>query len=89
MCIRDRACPDHSEKRTIFSILDIKNQSNMRLTENCAIWPAASVAGIYFSAPESRYFSIGKIDRNQLASYAMRKKITNEEAERWLAPNLT
>lgn len=82
------ACPDHSEKRTIFTLLEIEKYSKMHLTESCAIWPASSVSGMYFSSPESRYFSVGKIDRNQVDSYAKRKQITPTEAERWLAPQL-
>ena len=82
------ACPDHSEKRTIFTLLEIEKYSKMHLTESCAIWPASSVSGMYFSSPESRYFSVGKIDRDQVDSYAKRKQITTTEAERWLAPQL-
>ena len=82
------ACPDHSEKRTLFSLLQAEERSPLRLTETCAMWPAASVSGLYFSHSEARYFSVGKIDREQVADYADRKGIPLAEAERWLAPNL-
>ncbi|MGB1892602.1 MAG: methionine synthase [Candidatus Latescibacterota bacterium] len=82
------ACPDHSEKRTLFSLLQAEARSPLRLTETCAMWPAASVSGLYFSHGEARYFSVGKIDREQVANYAVRKGISLAEAERWLAPNL-
>ena len=82
------ACPDHSEKRTLFSLLQAEERSPLRLTETCAMWPAASVSGLYFSHGEARYFSVGKIDRKQVANYAVRKGISLAEAERWLAPNL-
>ena len=82
------ACPDHSEKRTLFSLLKAEERSMLRLTETCAMWPAAAVSGLYFSHSESRYFSVGKIDRDQVNDYACRKGISVGEAERWLAPNL-
>ena len=82
------ACPDHSEKRTLWALLDADNSAGIRLTESCAMDPAASVSGLYFSHPESRYFAVGRIGSDQLEHYAHRKGIGTDEAERWLAPNL-
>jgi 5-methyltetrahydrofolate--homocysteine methyltransferase len=81
------ACPDHSEKTTLFSLLAAPNLG-ITLTENFAMMPAASVSGIYFSHPDAKYFSVGRIGRDQLEDYAKRKGISIEQAERWLAPNL-
>jgi 5-methyltetrahydrofolate--homocysteine methyltransferase len=81
------ACPDHSEKTTLFTLLGAPNLG-IRLTENFAMTPAASVSGIYFSHPDAKYFSVGRIGRDQLEDYAKRKGISLEQAERWLAPNL-
>ncbi|WP_372929777.1 methionine synthase [Methyloceanibacter sp.] len=83
------AQPDHTEKRTLFTLLDAENKIGVKLTESCAMWPAAAVSGLYFSHPESRYFGIGKIGRDQVADYAARKGWTVEEAERWLGPILS
>ncbi|MCX6586606.1 MAG: methionine synthase [Acidobacteria bacterium] len=82
------ACPDHTEKGTIWQLLDVEARTGMRLTESFAMWPGASVSGIYFAHPEARYFSLGRIDRDQVADYATRKHMTTEEVERWLGPNL-
>jgi 5-methyltetrahydrofolate--homocysteine methyltransferase len=82
------ACPDHTEKRTLFDLLDAKRRIGVRLTESCAMLPAASVAGWYFAHPRARYFGIGRIGRDQLEDYARRKGWTVAEAERWLSPNL-
>jgi 5-methyltetrahydrofolate--homocysteine methyltransferase len=82
------ACPDHSEKATLWRLLDPERAAGIRLTETFAMHPAASVSGIYLAHPESRYFAVGRIGRDQLASYAARKGITVEEAAKWLAPNL-
>jgi 5-methyltetrahydrofolate--homocysteine methyltransferase len=82
------ACPDHSEKRTIFRLLGAEERAGIRLTESCAMWPAASVSGWYFSHPESFYFGVGRIGRDQVEDYAARKGMTLEEAERWLSPSL-
>jgi 5-methyltetrahydrofolate--homocysteine methyltransferase len=82
------ACPDHTEKATLWSLLDVEAAASIRLTENFAMHPAASVSGFYFAHPESRYFSLGKIGRDQIEDYARRKGITIAEAERWLRPNL-
>jgi 5-methyltetrahydrofolate--homocysteine methyltransferase len=81
------ACPDHTEKRKLFALLGAED-AGLTLTETCAMWPAASVSGIYLAHPEARYFLLGRIDRDQVADYARRKGISVEEAERWLAPNL-
>jgi 5-methyltetrahydrofolate--homocysteine methyltransferase len=81
------ACPDHSEKFTLFDVLEARN-AGIDLTESASMTPAASVSGLYFSHPEARYFNVGRIGRDQIESYARRKGIGLEEAERWLAPNL-
>jgi 5-methyltetrahydrofolate--homocysteine methyltransferase len=81
------ACPDHTEKRTLFELLGAE-RAGLRLTESCAMVPAASVSGYYFAHPEARYFAVGKIGRDQVADYAERKGISLSEAERWLAPTL-
>jgi 5-methyltetrahydrofolate--homocysteine methyltransferase len=82
------AQPDHSEKTTLFKLLDGGRQSGVKLTESFAMWPGASVCGLYFSHPDSRYFGIGKIERDQVEDYAARKGWTVDEAEKWLAPVL-
>jgi 5-methyltetrahydrofolate--homocysteine methyltransferase len=83
------AQPDHSEKDALFRLLDGERQIEVRLTENFAMWPGSSVSGLYFSHPQSRYFGVGKIERDQVEDYAARKGWTVEEAERWLAPILS
>jgi 5-methyltetrahydrofolate--homocysteine methyltransferase len=82
------ACPDHTEKRTLWALLDVEAATGMRLTDSCAMIPAASVSGWYFSHPEARYFAVGRIGRDQIESYAARKGTSVEEIERWLAANL-
>jgi 5-methyltetrahydrofolate--homocysteine methyltransferase len=82
------ACPDHTEKGTIWRLLDVEAKTGIRITESFAMWPGSSVSGLYFAHPESRYFSLGKIDREQVADYAERKGMSVAEAERWLSPNL-
>ncbi len=82
------ACPDHTEKRFLFDLLDAERNADMVLTESCAMLPAASVSGFYLSHVESSYFAVGKIGRDQLEDYAKRKGMHIEEAERWLAPYL-
>jgi len=82
------ACPDHTEKQTIWRLLNVEAETGMRLTESFAMWPGSSVSGIYFAHPESRYFSLGKIDRDQVADYAARKGMSVAEVERWLSQNL-
>lgn len=82
------ACPDHTEKPLLWKLLDAENNAGVELTESYAMWPAASVSGWYFSHPDSSYFGVGKINRDQVEDYAKRKGLTLAEAERWLAPNL-
>ncbi|ANE77731.1 methionine synthase [Dickeya solani] len=82
------ACPDHTEKATIWQLLDVDNTVGMTLTESYAMWPGASVSGWYFSHPDSKYFAVAQIQRDQVEDYAARKQMPVEEIERWLAPNL-
>jgi len=82
------AQPDHTEKATLFALLDAERTCGVKLTENFAMWPGSSVSGLYFSHPESFYFGVGKIERDQVEDYATRKGWRVEEAERWLAPVL-
>ena len=82
------ACPDHLEKRKLFDLLDVEENTGITLTENYAMDPAASVCGWYFWHPDSKYFSVGKIDKDQVTDYAKRKKLSTEEIEKWLGPNL-
>ncbi len=82
------ACPDHQEKSTIWEMLDVEEKIGVKLTENLAMWPAASVSGYYFAHPEARYFGLGKITEDQLQDYAKRKEVSLEEARKWLSPNL-
>ncbi|MNC86256.1 Methionine synthase [compost metagenome] len=81
------ACPDHTEKGALFELLQCE-RAGIRLTESYAMHPASSVSGFYFSHPQSRYFAVGKIGRDQVADYARRKAMPVEEVERWLASNL-
>jgi 5-methyltetrahydrofolate--homocysteine methyltransferase len=82
------AQPDHTEKGTLFRLLGGEQAIGVKLTESFAMWPGASVCGFYFSHPQSHYFGVGKIERDQVEDYARRKGWTAEEAERWLAPVL-
>ena len=82
------ACPDHTEKRTLFNLLNATEHTGIELTESMAMTPASSVSGLYFSHPESRYFPLGRIDREQAADYAARKGWTLKTIEKWLSPNL-
>jgi len=82
------ACPDHTEKATLWRMLDPERAAGIRLTESYAMFPTAAVSGFYFSHPEARYFGVGKIDRDQAVNYAQRKGMDVKEAERWLAPVL-
>jgi 5-methyltetrahydrofolate--homocysteine methyltransferase len=82
------ACPDHTAKADLFRLLDAGRNADMRLTESFAMLPASSVSGFYLSHPESTYFAVGKIGRDQLEDYARRSGLSVEEAEKWLAPNL-
>jgi len=82
------ACPDHTEKGKLWKLLDVEESIGLSLTESYAMTPASSVSGFYFAHPESKYFNVGKIDRDQVMEYAKRKGMSIEEAERWLGPNL-
>jgi len=82
------ACPDHTEKHTLFRLLSVERHTGIALTESCAMLPASSVAGWYIGHPEAFYFGVGKIDRDQVEDYARRKGMPVGEVERWLAPNL-
>ncbi|EKQ0644152.1 methionine synthase [Salmonella enterica] len=82
------ACPEHTEKGTIWQLLDVEKHTGMKLTESFAMWPGASVSGWYFSHPESKYFAVAQIQRDQVTDYAFRKGMSVEDVERWLAPNL-
>ncbi len=82
------ACPDHTEKRTLFQLLDASTATGISLTENCAMHPASSVSGLYLNHPESKYFAVGKVARDQIEDYAARKGISTAEAEKWLGPYL-
>ena len=82
------ACPDHLEKPTIWKLLNVEHEIGVKLTESMAMWPAASVSGYYFANPESKYFGLGKIKKDQVEDYAKRKNISIEQAKKWLSPNL-
>jgi 5-methyltetrahydrofolate--homocysteine methyltransferase len=82
------ACPDHTEKATLWRLLEPDTNAGIKITESFAMYPTAAVSGWYFSHPGSRYLAVGKIDLDQVQSYAARKKISLEEAQRWLSPNL-
>ncbi len=82
------ACPDHTEKGALWHLLNVEANTGMLITESFAMWPGSSVSGLYFAHPESRYFSLGKIDRDQVADYAQRKGMSVPEVERWLGQNL-
>ncbi|MEI9699143.1 methionine synthase [Moellerella wisconsensis] len=82
------ACPEHTEKEKIWQLLDVEQRIGMKLTSSYAMWPGASVSGWYFSHPDSKYFAVAQLQRDQIADYAARKKMSITELERWLAPNL-
>jgi 5-methyltetrahydrofolate--homocysteine methyltransferase len=82
------ACPDHTEKGTLWRLLDVEKSTGMLITESFAMWPGSSVSGLYFAHPRSQYFSLGKIDRDQILDYHVRKGLSVAEVERWLGPNL-
>ncbi len=82
------ACPDHTEKGTLWRLLDVERRIGLELTESYAMWPAAAVSGWYFNHPEARYFGVGSIGRDQVEAYAQRKGMSVAEVEKWLAPNL-
>jgi 5-methyltetrahydrofolate--homocysteine methyltransferase len=80
------ACPDHTEKQTLWRLLDVEDNAGIKLTESCAMWPGASVSGLYFSHPESKYFGVGKIGRDQVIDYQTRKGMDLPTVEKWLGP---
>ncbi len=82
------ACPDHTEKEILFKLLDVEKNIGVKLTESCAMWPAAAVSGFYFAHPESRYFAVDRLTQDQVQDYARRKGKSIREMERWLAPNI-
>jgi 5-methyltetrahydrofolate--homocysteine methyltransferase len=82
------ACPEHTEKRTLWELLDVEKNAGIALTESCAMAPGAAVSGYYFSYPDSTYFGVAEIGRDQASDYASRKGMSLAEAEKWLAPNL-
>ena len=83
------ACPDHSEKQTLWKLLDVAENTGIELTETCAMLPAAAVSGLYFGHPDSRYFALGRIDRDQVEDYARRKGETPAAVEKWRGQNLS
>ena len=82
------ACPEHTEKAKIWQLLDVENRIGMKLTDAYAMWPGASVSGWYFSHPDSKYFAVAQIQKDQVEDYAQRRGMSVSEVERWLAPNL-
>jgi 5-methyltetrahydrofolate--homocysteine methyltransferase len=80
------ASPDHTEKQTLWSLLDVEAKTGIKITESYAMWPASSVSGLYFAHPDSRYFAVGKLGRDQVEDYAARKGVPIAETERWLGP---
>jgi 5-methyltetrahydrofolate--homocysteine methyltransferase len=82
------SCPDHTEKGPLWHLLDVQKNTGMLITESFAMWPGSSVSGLYLAHPESRYFDLGKIDRDQVTDYSERKNMSVAEVERWLGPNL-
>lgn len=80
------ASPDHTEKRTLWSLLDVEARTGIRLTESCAMWPGSSVSGLYFAHPQSKYFAVGRLGRDQVADLARRKGVPEAEMARWLGP---
>jgi 5-methyltetrahydrofolate--homocysteine methyltransferase len=82
------ACPDHTEKQTLWNLLQVEKNAGIQLTENYAMWPASSVSGLYFASPHSKYFGVGKLDRDQVADYARRKGMELPTMEKWLGPYL-
>jgi 5-methyltetrahydrofolate--homocysteine methyltransferase len=82
------ACPDHTQKPILWSLLNVEKHTGISLTESLAMWPASSVSGWYYSHPESRYFGVGKVNRDQIINYSKRRNVSRQVAEKWLAPNL-
>jgi 5-methyltetrahydrofolate--homocysteine methyltransferase len=82
------ASPDHTEKEILWKLLEVEKRAGLKLTESCAMWPGASVSGLYFSHPESRYFAVGQLGRDQVLDYHLRKGMGMQEIEKWLLPYL-
>ena len=82
------ACPDHTEKQKLWQLLDVENYTSIKLTDSYAMYPTASVSGLYFANPESKYFAVGKIQEDQVADYSKRKDEDFEATKKWLGPNL-
>jgi 5-methyltetrahydrofolate--homocysteine methyltransferase len=82
------ACPDHTEKQILWDLLQVEQRAGIRLTESCAMWPASSVSGLYFSHPEAKYFAVGKLGRDQVVDYHQRKNMPLPKVEQWLGPYL-
>jgi 5-methyltetrahydrofolate--homocysteine methyltransferase len=82
------ACPDHTEKGILWRLLDVEANTGIQITESFAMWPGSSISGLYFAHPESRYFSLGKIEHDQVVDYGERKEMDVHEVERWLGQNL-
>jgi len=82
------ACPDHTEKGILWKLLDVEKSAGIQLTESFAMWPGSSVSGLYFAHPDSKYFAVGKLGRDQILDYHARKGMTVQEVERWLGPYL-
>ena len=82
------ACPDHTEKETLWKLLEVEKAAGIRLTESFAMWPASSVSGLYFAHPQAKYFAVGKLGRDQVLDYHLRKNMTLQEVEKWLGPYL-
>ena len=82
------ACPDHTEKGILWKLLDVEKNAGIKLTESFAMWPGSSVSGLYFAHPESKYFAVGKLGRDQLLDYHVRKGLTLAEVEKWLGTYL-
>jgi 5-methyltetrahydrofolate--homocysteine methyltransferase len=80
------ACPDHTEKGTLWKLLDVEKNAGIKLTESFAMWPGSSVSGLYFAHPDAKYFAVGKLGRDQLLDYHLRKGMTLQEVQRWLGP---
>jgi len=82
------ACPDHTEKGALWQLLDVEKNAGIQLTESFAMWPGSSVSGLYFAHPDSKYFAVGKLGRDQILDYHLRKGMTLQEVEKWLGPYL-
>jgi 5-methyltetrahydrofolate--homocysteine methyltransferase len=80
------ACPDHTEKAILWDLLDVEQHTGIKLTESFAMWPGSSVSGLYFAHPESKYFAVGKLAKDQIEDYAKRKAMTVVDLEKWLGP---